>query len=80
MSDSLSGSTGYEGDYNTLLTETNYLFIPWDNETAAEDGELLRQDIIQVAVNVQHEDIDRFLQGDMAMSGMPGIRKLASKR
>lgn len=50
----------------TLLAENSYLFVPGDNETAGEDGGLLPQDII-VVDSAKREDIDRFVQGNLAL-------------
>ena len=53
----------------TLLAESSYLFIPWDNQTAREDEELFRQAIL--AVNAQRKDIDEFLHNDLPLSDLP---------
>lgn len=53
----------------TLLAESRYLFIPWDNQIAGEDDELFRQDIL--AVNAQPKDINKFLHGNLALSNLP---------
>jgi hypothetical protein len=52
----------------TLLSNKEFLFIPWGHKTHGEN-ELYRQDII--VVNARPEEIDRFLDGDQAMDLLP---------
>jgi hypothetical protein len=52
----------------TLLSDKEFLFIPWHHKTHGE-GELYQQDII--VVNARPEEIDRFLDGDQTMDLLP---------
>lgn len=60
-----------------LLTDRQFMFIPWDYNTAGDEGKLLRQDII--VVNAQPEEVDHFLTGKLGLDALPNRFRLASK-